>query len=342
MSSEHWIALGLLPRGRFTFARLLATLLPEDALRDLARAHGVKPKGFRVEKANSDQLAEAIAEEFARSEPLRIAVARQLESSIAVASPRTSADEPAKSRDELLRQREEVESKRRADEVRKLERSTSRAMRSRDDAVRQLEEARRTILDLEARVAAKERDLDRLMGSIAPKSAGATENVGAAEMARALELEKALTEAEMVDRSNRHRIAELTSRIRELESENRELEDYLPRGERERRKQVRKSYEDALRRTTLLPRFEAEFFRSVEALQVAERRQVFTAIARLILFGSEYPSLQFKSLKGTGGISSIRASEGLRIYFVRTEDTVLILDCAQREQQDGWLKRRRG
>ncbi|MCB9880649.1 MAG: hypothetical protein H6832_13535 [Planctomycetes bacterium] len=342
MSSEQWIALGLLPRGRFTFARLLAALLHEAALRELARAHGVKPKGFRVEKANADQLAEAVAEEFARSEPLRTAVARELESTTTVSSPRTSGEELTKSRDELVRQRDEVESKRRADEVRKLERSTSRAMRSRDDAVRQLEEARRTILELEARIAAKERDLDRLMASIASTNVGEDEHAAAAEMARVLELEKALAEAEATDHANRHRIAELMSRIRELESENRELEDFLPRGERERRKQVRKSYEDALRRTTLLPRFEAEFFRSVEALQVAERRQVFTALARLILFGSDYPSLQFKSLKGTGGISSIRASEGLRIYFVRTEDTVLILDCGQREQQDGWLKRRRG
>ncbi|HMQ20916.1 MAG TPA: hypothetical protein PKE00_00395 [Planctomycetota bacterium] len=339
MKREDWIALGLTPRGRFSFATLLATLLPLEELRRAAKEGGVKPKGFRVEHATAQQLAEAIALAFVGDPKLQEVIATSLDVATTTAAPPPVAEQakptsgPASTSDAL-----EIAQLR--TEVQRLERSSRRAAKSRDETLSELHAARFKIHDLEAQVAALLRKDEQraAAGSRASVDRLASKD---ADTTKIFSLERALEETESVDRERRLRIAELTSRIRELQAENEELEGMLPRGERERRRQLRKSHEEVERRTTMLPRFSDEFLRSVALLQGNEQRQVFVAIARLILFGPEYPGLHFKVLKGVDGVSSIRAAEGLRIYLQRSADVVDLLDCGQREQQSSWLKRRR-
>ena len=129
--------------------------------------------------------------------------------------------------------------------------------------------------------------------------------------------------------------------MRELENETQELVDLLPRGERERRKQHRRSYEETAPTVAIVPRFEDEFFRTVEDLVPADQRKIFVAVARLVLHGPDYPGLHKKVLKGMGGLASIRAADGLRVYFRREGDEVFLEASGQREQQDAYLKRRK-
>lgn len=340
MTPDDWIALGLTPKARFSFSSILVRVFDVAELRRLAKQHGTKPKGFRVEKATVDQLADAVAEDFVSNTALRDSVASELAARFSAGDTEPTAGDPATDPDlanELERKSLAAEQAR--ERIAKLEQSAARATQSRDDAIAARRAAEADKIAVESRLAALLRDHERaraaLDGMDAPGQDGDEGEADREEQDRLLEQ---LAERE---RQQRVRIAELSSRVRELENENRELLDLLPRGERERRRQHRKSYEDVVRPSAILPRFETEFFRSLSDLQPMEQRKVFAALARLVLYGPDYPGLHAKLLKGMNGLSSIRAADGLRVYVRRRGDDVTIEGCGRREQQDAYLRRRR-
>lgn len=344
MKSEDWFAIGLTPKARLSFARILELAFDHGTLRELASKHGTKPKGFRIERATAAQLADAIATDFVDKKALReeVALALAQEGS----SPVRSKAESQASADPKLRlelQRLELEAAKLREKSAKAEQSALRASTSRDDALAQRAEAERRALELELRCTELEEAIERLEHRLLEESEGAgcaDESSETGARVRFLEAEVAARDER--DEKQRIRIAELTSQVRALESENAELLDFLPRGERERRKQKLRSYTADRRSTVLVPSFDDEFFRNVEEFDATSKRKIYAAVAKLILHGPEYPGLQTKALKGMDGLSSIRAADDLRVYLRREGESVRIEACGNREQQEAFLKKRRG
>lgn len=339
MKAEDWLAIGLTPKARLSFARILEQAFERDVLRAFASKHGTKPKGFRIEKASAAQLADAIAEDFVQKTGLREDIASALAKlSEEDAAPRAE-DKNADAKTDALVEQLGLEVLQLRERLAKAEQSAQRAGRSREDALAARSEAEARVHELEQRVAAFER-ARRAEESAAQRAANAAQGEAAAEATlRALSAE--VRELEEGDRKQRFRIAELTSRLRESENEASELLEFLPRGERERRKQLRRSYEAEERSASVLPRFDAEFFRNVDDLDISDRRKIYTAVAKLLLHGPEYPGLQLKALKGMDGLMSVRAADDLRIYLRREGDVVGFEACGHREDQAAFLKRRR-
>jgi len=125
--------------------------------------------------------------------------------------------------------------------------------------------------------------------------------------------------------------------MRELEEENAELEQLLPKGRR--RKKAPEPPPPAPDRRFRLPYFAQSFYRSLDG---KDRRSVERAVEAVLLFcteGHAYPGLEVKQLGGQD-TWSLRASLGLRVYFRQRDDgDVEILEVADREEQNTTLRR---
>ena len=162
MSPDDWIALGLTPRARFTFSLILARAFSVSKLRSLAKSHGTKPKGFRVDKAGADQLANALGEDFIHNEALRKGVADALVERFADSPDTAAAPDPETAVRSAEIERLRVENERLRARVAKLEQSATRATRSRDEAIEERTALAAERVRLEARTTALERELEKL------------------------------------------------------------------------------------------------------------------------------------------------------------------------------------
>ena len=346
MQAEDWIEVLLAGKGRLSISALLAKRIELAQLRELATAHGLKPKGFRVEKAKAKQLADLLAERFALHERLREAIGEALaaaDASEADARAGDAADEAA-DEDKAAIATVERELEQLGHELATLrsaharaEASADKARKSRDAAIEEREQAERAAEEATRRASAGERELRaarREIEELAGSGASADAAARRAELAEA-----SAREASERDRTQRLKLAELTSRVRELESEVEELESWLPRGSNERRKRLARSLAQGERAAGVTPIFREEFFRTLDELEHDARRRIWIAIARLVLHGWEYPGLQAKALKGMGGLYSIRGADHLRVYLLHQGDEAVILAAGKREEQDTFLKR---
>jgi len=345
MEAQSWVELILAGKGRIALDSLLAKLLSLGELREIALRHGLKPKGFRVQRATVGQISTLLSDSFGRVPELQPELGAILERAFAAAEDRTAdasgtddlASVVAKQRDRFVILEREM-----ADLRSKVEResaSARKARESRSEAIAKRDAAEHAKHELEIRVCELERvrDVQRLELEQRRATGSEKETPEAAELAQ---LSRAFEETRRSEAEARKRIAELMSRCRALEDANEELESFLPRGQRERRRQLSRQSEAAPEQ--VLPRFTDEFFRSLGDLEVDQERTVFAAIARLVLQGFDYPGLHAKSLKGLGGLWSIRAGEHLRIYLVRDGDTATFEAAGTREEQSTYLKKRRG
>lgn len=337
MKAEEWIQAILAGKGKVPLSSLLAREVPLAALRGVALEHGLKPKGFRVERAGADQLGELLAEHFVRD----TVVQQQLAELLASSGADSGADRPPaaappgwQERAAAL-ERELGEARAR---VKKERQSAAKARATTHDAIqkRAATEARAT--ELRARLQDLARELEAKTAQLAALEARRDQE-GAAQRDRAFaDLAARVAELEARDEAARRKNAELMSRIRAVEEENDELESLLPRGQRERRKHGRRGIASETT-AILLPRFSADFLRDLAGLGAEQERRVFAAVARLVLQGLDYPGLHAKALKGMRGLISIRASESLRIYLEREGDEAKLKGVATREQQATYLKK---
>ncbi|MAE77315.1 MAG: hypothetical protein CMJ85_10655 [Planctomycetes bacterium] len=345
MNAEKWIEAILQGKGSVSLTWLLHSGVSVKRLRAIARDHGLKPKGFRVERARAKQLAGLLAEAFALNDLVRAELAQELvahygpgeasdtranESTELASSASTDSARPAALEKALEQARAATERAKKS--AAKARRSKQEALAARDLAEGQLAELTCT-QGQQARAVA---DADRRAAQLEARVEELARDNSARDHA---ELTARL--AELVDReeSGRRRIAELTSHSRRLADEVEELEGMLPRGQRERRRKQAVSSEPTP--ATFLPRFSDEFLRCLVDLENEHQRKVFAAIARLLLQGFDYPGLHAKQLKGLGGLWSIRAGEGLRVFLLRDGDTVTLEGACTREEQPTFLKKRR-
>ncbi|MEZ5987675.1 MAG: hypothetical protein R3F30_00825 [Planctomycetota bacterium] len=200
-----------------------------------------------------------------------------------------------------------------------------------------LREAREHLAEERRRAKALERERDDLAREREPRR-GSGRRQGPSER-RLAEAAQRIAELEQADQQRRLDLATARSRIRELEAEVEELEGLLPRGQKERRKQKRRSEEEARTQASLLPVLEPDFLAALGRLPETDQRRVFSALAQVVLHGLEVPGLATKILKGKGELMSVRAGIHLRIYFHRDGDRLRLLHVGTREEQDSFLKR---
>lgn len=306
-------------------ALLLEVLVPVRKLRDLVREFGLTPKGgFRLEKAPAHVLAPLLAEQ---REPERLdgvlrlllpQAARPIED--AAAEPLPEASDPlATLRDaELLRLRDELE---------RTRESTTRGRERESEMGRRLQQAEQEVLLLRREMT------HRQAANARPETPRDDKDL----VRRAHDLENEREGFVAADQALRRQLAYNQSRLRELEAAHAELEALLPKGKR--RKKPPPELPPATDRRFLLPRFTAQFYKSLEG---KDRRAIERAFAAILLFcteGHAYPGLEVKQLGGQD-TWSLRASLGLRVYFRQQADgDIELLELGDREDQHTTLRR---
>jgi len=318
-----------------SLASLVRRLIPLPELRKLATAHGLKPKGFRVERAKAEQLASLLAEQFLTNERLQEELAQRLADAtrveIQVSEPATKSDVT----DTALSYRLE-----RAQRDAETQRASARkARKSLQESVEQRDEARRQIAELTRRIAELERVRDVDRRELLELRARCSELERDSVRSELDQLRKERDEWCIVDVNQRRTIAELSTRARELELLVAELESYLPRGQKERLRLKRRDQASEVTVAGWLPCYTDEFLRSLSELEAEALRRVHTAVAQLILHGPEYPGLHAKALKGTEDLWSIRAGVHHRVYFQRDGNRVILQHAGTREDQETYLKK---
>ena len=303
--------------GQLPLALLLEHLVPVARMRDLARRHGLSPKGgFRIERAPARVLAPLLAEQRD---------GERLDGVLSLLLPAPSGPEAAAEAQALLALRE-AEVQRLRDE---LERARDGAARGREREVaceRRFEHAQQELVRLR-------RALDERSRSSAPPPAPGRDDK---ELLRRLhELESEREGFVATDEALRRRLAHTQSRVRELEEELAELNALVPPGRRRRRP----APEPVEERRFRLPRFTPSFYKSLEG---KDRRSIERAVQAVFLFcteGHAYPGLEVKQLGGQD-TWSLRASLGLRVYFRPLPDgDVELLELGDREDQNTTLRR---
>lgn len=315
-------------------------MIPVAELRRIAASHGLKPKGgFRVQRASAKQLGELLADRLGGDDAVRGELAGLLPTGEPEAS---GANGPQDGHDERLRaelvrlnlklEKSEKRAKREQDSAQKARRSLQLAVESRRKNEARIAELTNRSSDLARRYEAVESELARLRKRCAEFEKRDVAREGELLGRRVEELEQAGEES-------RREIAELSSRNRKLEELTRELESYLPRGQKERLRQLRRESEEPT--ALLTPFFAEDFLRSLEGFEVETLRRIHVAIAQLVLSGIDYPGLQVKVLKGVKGLHSMRAGIHHRVYFRRDGDLIVFEHAGSREDQPGYLKKLR-
>ena len=345
MNAANWDQWILETRDEVPKARLFEMLLPVQELRRIAKARGLKPQGFRVERAPAGHLAREIARQSTGDAELRASLVLLL-TSLSQAPEPAGEVAPDSAAVDCAEQERLLESARA--EQQRLERALRKAERSAKKARDSLSEA---IAERDAAKEAKGRNAQHAQGCERQlESLGKSYEALKAQLAAAQEgsrsdeqtaLRRQVEELEARDLELRRVNAELASSQRELSEQLEELESMLPRGQRERLRWRDKAARPALEGGGYLPRFEPGFFRALAALERADELRVWAAISQLLLHGTEPKGLAFKALQGPGKIHSIRAASHLRVYFLRDGDVLVFEHAGHREEQDHYLKRRR-
>lgn len=315
-------------------AMLLELLVPVARLRELAREHGLSPKGgFRLEKAPAHVVAPLLAEQ--RDGKRLEAVLRLLLPATAPAGDGAVATDdgggssvtaPAADPLSVLR---DAELARLRDE---LERGRESSLRGRDreaELARRLQQAEQEVLLLRREVAYQK---------AAPAGSRSEPSRDDKDLQRRLhDLENEREGFVAADQALRRQLAHNQSRLREIEAQNAELEALLPKGRRRKKPPAELPPIDD--RRFLLPRFTSAFYKSLEG---KERKGVERAIQAILLFcteGHAYPGLEVKQLGGQD-TWSLRASLGLRVYFRQLPDgDIELLELGDREDQHTTLRR---
>lgn len=319
-------------------AMLLELLVPVARLRELAREHGLTAKGgFRLEKAPAHVVAPLLAEQrdgkrleavlrllLPPSPPAgggSVAAVVEAGAAAGTAPAATAADALSVLRDaELARLRDE------------LERTRESASRSRDrgaDLSRRLQQAEQEVLLLRREVAHQK--------AASSDARGEPVRDDKDLLRRLHDLESEREGFLAADQALRRQLAHNQSRLRDVESQNAELEALLPKGRRRKKPPPEPPPGDD--RRFLLPRFTSAFYKSLEG---KERKGVERAIQAILLFcteGHAYPGLEVKQLGGQD-TWSLRASLGLRVYFRQLpEGDIELLELGDREDQHTTLRR---
>jgi hypothetical protein len=327
----------LADNGKLTLQVLLETLVPPSRLREVARKHGLTPKGgFRLEKAPAKVLAPMLAE--LRHPEALDDIVEQLAASVrgesegpageAAASDGTTeaSTAPQEPSPAELRKDEEIAQLRRD-----LERARESAQRSseREDELRQRLE--RVEEDLQRHKSA----LDRTK---AVPSAGPSSSAADSELEQRLhDLEQEIVARDAQDEALRRQLAKDRSVIAELREEVAELEALLPKGHRRKKRPVEEPPEPE--RRVIVPTFLPSYYKSLEDKDRKSIERGLLAVLRFCTEGHAYPGLEVKQMHAQD-LWSMRASLGLRVYFRhRGPHDVDIVELANREEQNTALRR---
>lgn len=318
-------------RGALPLALLLEVSVPLPRLREIAHDLGLSPKGFRVEKAPASVLAVALAE-CKEPKDLDCVVALLMEGRAPKAAERDANDAApaaeAATPSPAAQKFHEQETRRLQSDLDKAREQGQRAL-DRESKLRQSFEA-------------QSEELQQLRAEVIRlRERGAAAPQGSADADRELsnrlhDLELELDARTDADDALRRQLAFERSRIRELEVEVEELEALLPKG-RKRKSPPPPPPEPEKR--VFVPHFRSSFYKSLVG---KERKSVERAVQAVLLFcteGHAYPGLEVKQLGGQD-TWSMRASLGLRVYFVRREDgDIDVVELADREDQHTTLRR---
>lgn len=316
--------------GQVKLATLLAALVPVEELRAVGKKFGVAPKGYRIERAPIGKIAELLAES---QEPKVLEAATGALAAIVNVSGGPPSDEvPAPTEGVVTSLRAQVELKQVETEQAKADVERHRAqiqqLRERDVAFQRRLDAE---FERQARLAA---EINQLRLQMARDEGGtAAANVDSTlvhDLQRDLDL---LTQTE---ETNRRRLSEQSTRIRELESE---VEDLLARVPKHRRRKEPPPPPPPLPEQFRLPHWNPSFYKS---LGDKDRRSIEAAMRAVLLFcteGPAYPGLEVKQIEGQD-LWSLRASLKLRVYFrLRDDGDAEFVALADREDQHTTLRR---
>ncbi len=318
--------------GEVPLALLLEHLVSVVRLRDLARKHGLSPKGgFRIDKAPAHVLAPLLAEQR-ESDRLDEVLALLVPEGRGAAKPasKSPSTEPAAGggpdtaavlalRDaEIVRLREDLE---------RARESAARAQKRESELTKRLEDGERDLVVLRQQV---ERSARRAVPDASPHDDQALRR-------RIRELEDERDGFLAADEALRRQLAHNQSRLRALEAEAEELREAVPKGRRKKKEAPPEPPPEP--RSFRLPWFLPSFYKSLEG---KDRRAVERAFQAVLLFcteGHSYPGLEVKQMGGQD-TWSLRASLGLRVYFrPRGDAEIELLELADREEQHTTLRR---
>ena len=313
--------------GKVPLERVVQELLPVGTLRDLARKHGLSPKGYRIEKAPAPRLAKLLIDV---RNPTLVTEVLELLLELRGTGDAQDAGELAGRVSELealLRLREgELRGARQEVDKQRAQASQHRDRES---------ELTASLGRAEERAIAARAEADQLRRQQGASPAPVP-GPGRDDARRLHELEREVEELGLAEEGHRRHAAERQARIRELEGQVADLEARVPKG----RKPPKEKVEAPLLADTFrLPRFTPAFYKSLEG---KERRHVEQAFQAALLFcteGPSYPGLEVKQIEGQE-IWSLRASLKLRVYFELLEERcVEFVAVADREDQHTTLRR---
>ena len=314
--------------GRVPLATLAEQLVPLATLRELARKHGLSPRGYRVEKAPSARLVPLLADPR-RPEVLEELVAACFEPVLPAESKTAPTADAARCADLNAKlARREYELGRVQHELTRCRTQGTRQREREAELVTRLQAADASAAAARAEAEDARRRLEAQRPPAAPADGAAGHRIHALE--RDVE---ALLEAED---GLRRLLALRQVQVRNLEEQIAELRELVP--ERKRRKQA-KPAAPALSDRFRLPHFTPSFYKSLVG---HARRHIEQAMQAALLFcteGHSYPGLEVKRLEGQD-LWSLRASLKLRVYFVmRGDEDVDFVAIADREDQHTTLRR---
>ncbi len=333
-SKLHEEALG--GGGKVSLATMAEALIPVKNLRDVAREHGVSPKGgYRLERAPAKILAPLLCEPHLSdvlddvcellAEHMTLNIAEKKNAKKKADAAKTRA--PAYLESVLKLTTQELELAK--GEVTKA-REVAQGLRDRADELnRRVQMDGERITQLNKEIEACREEMERL-GNAQPVVARDQSN-------KILSLEKDLDEQNQIEWQQRIKLAEQAAAIREREERILELEELIPPGrKRKKKKEPPKPPENFV-----VPHFTPAYLKSLAG---KDRRAIEHAYRAVFLFcteGSRYPGLQVKALDPSN-VWSLRASRKLRVYFRRRPDgDVEILDLLDRQEQETMLRRYR-
>ncbi len=312
--------------GKLPLERLVQELLPIGTLRDLARKHGLSPKGYRIEKAPAPRLAKLLID--VRNPTL---VTEVLEELLALPSRHDGGEKVDGGRAEdfeALAKLREGELRAARQEIEKLRAQAALHRERESELTSKLGQADQRAIAARAEVEQLKR---HQAGGPAP-SVGA----GRDDARRIHDLEREVEALGLAEEGHRRHAAERQARIRELEGQVADLEVRVPKG----RKPPKEKVEAPLLADTFrLPRFTPAFYKSLEGKERRHVEQAFQAALVFCTEGPSYPGLEVKQIEGQE-LWSLRASLKLRVYFeLREERCVEFVAVADREDQHTTLRR---
>lgn len=324
----------LADQGKLTLQALLEILVPPSRLREVARKHGLTPKGgFRLEKAPAKVLAPMLAE--LRQPEALDDIVDQLAASV-----RGRASDAEAELDELAAKDAPVVEPsaaevRKDEEIAQLRRELERARETAQRSSAREDELRRKLDQIEEELQRLKSALERARGApaVATPSPGADSDL----LQRVHDLEQEIEARDAQDDALRRQLAKDHSVIADLREELQELDALLPKGRKRRRRPVEEPPEPE--RRVIVPCFVPSFYKSLEGKDRKSVERAVLAVMRFCAEGHAYPGLEVKQMHDQD-LWSMRASLGLRVYFRhRGPHDVDIIELANREEQNTALKR---